>query len=92
MFPVQDRPYNIDHFSEFITSLINHLNVQGAHFVMDNVRFHRSEEVVTLIEAHGHFAVFLPPYSPFLNHIEELFNQWKQLIKKNKKSPANKRK
>jgi transposase len=53
---------------------------------MDNVRFHRSEEVVTLIEAHGHFAVFLPPYSPFLNPIEELFNQV------NKKSPVNKRK
>jgi hypothetical protein len=85
LFQVQGRPYNIDHFSEFITSLINHLNndaVQGAHFVMDNVRYHRSEEVVTLIEAHGHFAVFLPPYSPFLNPIDELFNQWKQLIKR----------
>jgi hypothetical protein len=82
LFQVQDRPYNIDHFSEFITSLINHLNndaVQGAHFVMDNVRYHRSEEVVTLIEAH---AVFLPPYSLFLNPIDELFNQWKQLIKR----------
>jgi transposase len=49
---------------------------------MDNVRFHRSEEVVTLTEAHDHFAVFLPPYSPFLNPIEALFNQWKQLIKR----------
>jgi transposase len=92
LFQVQDRPYNIDHFSEFITSLINHLNndaVQGAHFVMDNVRFHRSEEVVTLIEAHGHFAVFLPPYSPFLNPIEELFNQWKQLIKRAQSTNEN---
>jgi hypothetical protein len=95
LFQVQDRPYNINNFSEFITSLIHHLNndaVQGAHFIMHNVRFDRSEEVVTLIEAHGHFAEFLPPYSAFLNPIEELFNQWKQLIKKNKKSPANKRK
>lgn len=85
LFQIQDRPFNTVHFCEFITTLINHLhndNIQGAFFVMDNVRFHTNEEVVNLIRSHGHFEVFLPAYSPFLNPIEELFNQWKHIIKR----------
>lgn len=85
LFQIQDRPYNAEHFGEFLTNLINHLqedDIQGAHFVMDNVRFHRTEEILQLIRAHGHFPIFLPPYSPFLNPIEELFNQWKCLVKR----------
>ena len=63
----------------------NHLhndNIQGAFFVIDNVRFHTNEEVVNLIRSHEHFEVFLSAHSPFLNPIEELFNQWKHIIKR----------
>lgn len=85
LFTIQDRPYNAEHFGEFLTSLIDHLaadHIQGAYFVMDNVGFHRTDEIQQLIRAHGHVPVFLPPYSPFLNPIEELFNQWKTIIKR----------
>lgn len=85
LFTVQDRPYNVEHFGEFLTTLIGHLgedHIRGAYFVMDNVRFHRTDEIQQLIRAHGHVPVFLPPYSPFLNPIEELFNQWKNNIKR----------
>lgn len=90
LFTIQDRPYNVEHFGEFLTSLINHLaedNIQSAYFVMDNVRFHRTDEIQQLIRAHGHVPVFLPSYSPFLNPIEELFNQWKTIIKR--RQPTN---
>lgn len=49
--------------------------------IMDNVGFHRSPDVVKLYNARHHH-VLLPPYSPFLNPIELIFSQWKQLYKK----------
>jgi Transposase and inactivated derivatives len=84
IFTVQDRPYNIAYFGQFLTNLIEHLHedeIIGAYFVLDNVRFHRTEEIQQLIRNHGHVPIFLPPYSPFLNPIEELFNQWKGIIR-----------
>jgi hypothetical protein len=84
-FEIQDRPYNAEHYSGFLSQLFDHLSregITGAHLVMDNVRFHHSEQVTYLIEAHQHNAVFLPPYSPFLDPNEELFSQWKRLIRR----------
>jgi transposase len=41
--------------------------------VLDNATFHKSEKIKQLIESHGHTLIFLPPYSPDLNPIE---NYW----------------
>ena len=41
--------------------------------VFDNAAFHKSEKIKQLIERHGHSLIFLPPYSPDLNPIE---NYW----------------
>ncbi len=41
--------------------------------VMDNASFHKSEETWEIIETNGHTLLFLPPYSPDLNPIE---NYW----------------
>ena len=49
----------------------------NAILVMDNVPFHHSQSVCTFVERAGHQIKFLPPYSPFLNPIENAFNQWK---------------
>lgn len=90
LYQIQNRPYNVEHFGEFITNLIRHLaddGIVGAHFVMDNVRFHQNQAILQLIRSHGHFPVFVPAYSPFLNPIEELFNQWKYLVKR--RQPVN---
>jgi transposase len=56
--------------------------ITGAYLIMDKVKFHKTEFVGNLIESHGHHAVFLPPYSPFLNPIEELFSQWKGIVRR----------
>ena len=84
LFKIQDRPYNSESYSEFIRMLIEKLEndgVRGAYFVMDNVAFHKTEQIRNLIRMSGHEIIFLPPYSPFLNPIEEVFNQWKWWIK-----------
>jgi transposase len=54
--------------------------------VMDNARFHKSEETREIIEDNGHQLLFLPPYSPDLNPIE---NYWAILKGKLRKIVAN---
>ena len=46
--------------------------------VWDNVAFHHSHAVSEWFAAHPRMvSLFLPPYSPFLNPIEELFSLWR---------------
>lgn len=46
--------------------------------IMDNARIHKSTKTIKLIESKGAKVLFQPPYSPFLNKIE---NYW-SFIKK----------
>ena len=83
-FKLQDRPYNTGSFVTFIVDLIQHLHEQGiehAILVADNVSFHHSREIQQLVHAHEHELIFIAPYSPFLNPIEETFNQWKSIVR-----------
>lgn len=45
----------------------------GSTLIMDNARFHRKRDIETLAKAAGHHVLFLPPYSPDFNPIEEDF-------------------
>ena len=54
--------------------------------MMDNARFHQSEETKNIIEDNGHQRLFLPPYSPDLNPIE---NDWAILKGKLRKIVTN---
>ena len=49
---------------------------------MDNVRFHKCDNILTAFHEKGHQIEFLPPYSPFLNPIEKLFAKWKNYVKR----------
>jgi len=92
-FEIQNKAYNSEDYSEFLNKFLEHLaidGITGAYLVMDNVRFHKTELITNLIQSHGHRAVFLPPYSPFLNPIENLFNQWKNFIKRGQLQNENK--
>jgi transposase len=81
----QIMPFNRISFLQFINEVIdkitNELGCQKVVFVLDNVRFHRVPEVTERIVEAGHSVKFLPPYSPFLNPIENMFTQWKQLVR-----------
>jgi transposase len=54
----------------------------GKVVIMDNVRFHCSEEVKNLIEGTGARILFLPPYTPELSPIEPMWGKVKQVLKK----------
>ena len=50
--------------------------------VMDNLTAHKGERVRELIEDQGCELVYLPPYSPDFNPIEEAFSKIKGLMRK----------
>src|SRR5215210_5545726 len=54
----------------------------GQVVVMDNLSSHKGSGVRELIEARGCELLYLPPYSPDLNPIEEAFAKLKALLRK----------
>ena len=53
----------------------------GQVVVMDNLSAHKGERVRKLIEDRGCQLLYLPPYSPDLNPIEEAFSKVKRLLR-----------
>ena len=51
--------------------------------VLDNASIHHLDAVIELITVAGALVRFLPPYSPDLNPIEEVFSKIKAFIKEN---------
>lgn len=73
---------NGDIFNTFIEhSLCPNLK-PGNVVVMDNVSFHKSDKVIELVEKCGAQVIFLPPYSPELNPIEEMWSKIKTSLRK----------
>ena len=54
----------------------------GQVVVMDNLSAHKGSKIRELIEAQGCELLFLPPYSPDLNPIEEAFAKVKALLRR----------
>ena len=54
----------------------------GQVVVMDNLSAHKSERIRRLVEARGCELLYLPPYSPDLNPIEEAFSKMKSILRK----------
>ena len=50
--------------------------------VLDNLSAHKSERVRELIEGRDRELLFLPPYSPDLNPIEEAFSKVKAFLRR----------
>lgn len=55
---------------------------QGQIVVMDNLSVHKSKRVERLIKQAGAELLFLPPYSPDFNPIEEAFSKVKSILRK----------
>jgi transposase len=54
----------------------------GQIVVMDNLSSHKGSRVRVLIEAQGCELLYLPPYSPDFNPIEEAFSKVKGILRK----------
>ena len=79
---VLDGPINGPSFAGFCDWLLAPSLNAGDIVVMDNLSSHKSHAAIHAIEAVGAKVVFLPPYSPDLNPIENVFAKIKQLIRK----------
>lgn len=90
LFKAQTTAFNTGFFKDFLIELFQvfeHQGVQRATLILDNVAFHKSQQIQGLFENMPHELLFLPPYSPFLNPIENWFSKWKQYVRQQR--PAN---
>ena len=70
---VLDGPINGDAFVAYVEHVLVPTLVPGDIVVMDNLSSHKSASVRRLIRTAGARLLFLPPYSPDLNPIEQVF-------------------
>ncbi|KAF7697659.1 Insertion element IS630 uncharacterized 39 kDa protein [Cucumispora dikerogammari] len=56
--------------------------MEDSVLIMDNASIHKTNEVKSLLELSGFDFLYLPPYSPFLNPIENMFSKWKEHVKR----------
>lgn len=78
-FSLQNGAFNSYSFFNFVKNLLDQiLNDQKYVFIMDNVSFHKSKKIIDLVHSKGHRIVFIPPYSPQCNPIEEVFSELKR--------------
>jgi transposase len=68
-------------FEDFIEHVFHHCSPNTV-LIMDNASFHHSERITQMCLEAGAELLYLPPYSPDLNPIEEFFAELKAHIKK----------
>jgi len=84
-YQIQNRAFNTDSFANYITSLLEYIDRERPGkfvIIMDNVPFHKSLRIQIMIKVKEHVLLYLPPYSPFLNPIENMFSKWKNTVRK----------
>lgn len=69
-------------FEAYIEQVLSTALKPGQVVVMDNLSAHKGSKIRELIEAQGCELLFLPPYSPDLNPIEEAFAKVKGLVRR----------
>ena len=79
---VIDRPMNGNIFHLYLNKCLVPTLSPGDIVVMDNLPAHKLAAVRTIIEAAGAALLYLPPYSPDLNPIEQVFAKLKALLRK----------
>jgi transposase len=79
---VIDGPINGESFLAYIEQLLLPALRPGDIVIIDNLGSHKSKAVRQLIRSVGAKLFFLPPYSPDLNPIEQVFAKLKTLLRK----------
>lgn len=69
-------------FVEYIRQELAPTLSPGDYVIMDNLSCHKVSGVKEAIEAKGANLLYLPPYSPDFNPIEQLFSKLKALLRK----------
>lgn len=79
---VLSGPINRDAFEVCVEKVLVPELRPGDIVVMDNLSSHKGPRTRELIEAAGASLLFLPPYSPDFNPIENAFSKLKALLRK----------
>ena len=79
---VLDAPINGQTFTAWVEQCLVPTLKPGDVVILDNLGSHKGKAVRHAIRAAGARLLFLPPYSPDLNPIEQVFAKLKHLLRK----------
>ena len=79
---VIDGPINATSFLAYVEQILLPTLSSGDIVIMDNLGSHKGRAVRRAIRSAGAKLFFLPPYSPDLNPIEQVFAKLKALLRK----------
>jgi transposase len=79
---VLDGPMNRSAFLAYVTQVLAPALKPGDVVILDNLPAHKGSRVREAIEAAGASLLYLPPYSPDFNPIENAFAKLKALLRK----------
>ena len=68
-------------FEKYVEEILSKRLKPGDIVIMDNLSSHKSSVAKDLIEAKGATVKFLPPYSPDLNPIENMWSKVKEFLR-----------
>jgi transposase len=77
-----DGPMNGETFKAWTEQFLAPVLKPGDVVIMDNLSAHKVAGIREAIEAQGAHLLYLPPYSPDLNPIEQVFAKFKALLRK----------
>lgn len=79
---VIEGPVDADVFAAYVQQVLVPTLRPGDIVVMDNLAPHKAAGIRQTIEAKGAQVWYLPPYSPDLNPIEQMWSKIKQYLRK----------
>lgn len=85
---VLDQPINAQSFTDYVEQCLVPTLSPGDVVIMDNLSSHKKPAIRRAIKAVGARLLFLPPYSPDLNPIEQVFAKLKHLMRKAPNDPT----
>lgn len=81
------------HYLSFLKAILDEMDkypeMKGHYLVMDNAPIHGSVDIGRYIRSRGYRYVYLPPYSPELNPIEQFWSVVKSKVKRHKLKKRN---
>jgi len=78
----KDLAFSLAYISN-VMDVLDRNNMKWHYLVMKNAPIHTPVRVRVLVESRGYQCVYLPPYSPFLNPIEEFCSKVKAGVRRN---------
>lgn len=75
---MQRQPVDQQSFAHFIQELPY---PEGSILIMDNVAFHKTKAVLGVMEKRGYVPLFIPPYCPDANPVENVFGMMKNAVR-----------